>query len=129
MLQSGISDAQQKARMLMFELVSEADVMPRSLSITDIKTDGVLDVTYTHMREGRRQQVTLETISKVHREDFLCLPSNTDSLERVQSRSLFGGTLWGGDRSPTTSVFSLCWEYLKRNQTRFSCRHSCPMEH
>ncbi|KAF8351806.1 hypothetical protein F5887DRAFT_912476 [Amanita rubescens] len=39
LLRSGISDARQKARRLMFELVSETDGMPRSLSITDIKTD------------------------------------------------------------------------------------------
>jgi hypothetical protein len=111
----------------MFELVSEADGMPRSLSITDIKTDKVLDITY--MGDDRRRRVTLVTINKVHHEDFLCFPFNTDSLLRFQSRNPFGGPLSDGDRSPATSVFFLYWEYLKRNQTRLSCRRLCPMKH
>lgn len=59
MLQSGISDARQKARRLIFELASEADGMPRSLSITDITTDKVLGITY--MGDDHGQRVTLET--------------------------------------------------------------------
>ena len=40
-------------------MASEADGMPRSLSITDITTDKVLGITY--MGDDHGQRVTLET--------------------------------------------------------------------
>jgi hypothetical protein len=77
---SGIKYASQEARKLMFRLISQINVMPRCLSMTDIRTErdlSALDVgDFERVLEGEHngQQVALTALRKVHHEDVSVFP-------------------------------------------------------
>ena len=68
----GVQDANQKARGLMFKLISIANVVPKSLFIVDVKTEPYLGATVVGMGgfghvfrgEHKGQQVALKVVDK-----------------------------------------------------------------
>ena len=98
---SGIPNANRKARQLMFKLVSDAGVIPRSLYITDVSMgpDAIGSGGYASVPGGKYQGslVALKVIEKQHKAVSafrLFFIQNTDVWEKINLKSCREALEW-----------------------------------